>query len=313
MAWRPARDGKLQWLRSEYERVTAEARIERPSIIAHSFGTYLVANLLLKYPEVRFDKVIFCGSIVAHAFDWVARINGGQINLMRNDYGTLDRWPRLARYLVRDSGPSGTIGFTAPPGSQIISTRFAHHRHSDYFHRRHFTENWIPTLLRTVVSVQERRQFTDALDLMVQAVSLRLGLRPELIRANVFVPDETSQLRIPEGLHYHMHDRDELNISIAPGTGCTGRAFSERTRAIALMQAGWGAHTLPSTELQKVDRRLQWIVSTPIPDPDVPGTVLGVMNVDGLDERKDLATLAALGPDLDRVAQTVALLFKRLN
>jgi hypothetical protein len=42
---------EVTWLRSEYERVTAEGKVNRPSIIAHSFGTYLVAALLIKYPD----------------------------------------------------------------------------------------------------------------------------------------------------------------------------------------------------------------------------------------------------------------------
>jgi len=69
-ASRRTRASRLEWLRREYERVTAEAGVHRPSIIAHSFGTYLVANLLEKYGELRFDKVIFAGCIVGTKYDW---------------------------------------------------------------------------------------------------------------------------------------------------------------------------------------------------------------------------------------------------
>ena len=65
-----ARLEKVTWLRSEYERVMAEGKVSRPSIIAHSFGTYLVAALLIKYPELVFDKIILTGSIVDRDFDW---------------------------------------------------------------------------------------------------------------------------------------------------------------------------------------------------------------------------------------------------
>ena len=84
-ASRRTRARKLEWFRDEYERVAAEAGVHRPSIVAHSFGTYLVAGLLVKYPEVVFDKVIFAGSIVDRDFDWPARIEAGQVNLVRND------------------------------------------------------------------------------------------------------------------------------------------------------------------------------------------------------------------------------------
>ncbi|HUD71719.1 MAG TPA: hypothetical protein VMQ62_07115, partial [Dongiaceae bacterium] len=48
------RDRKVAWLLSEYERVKGQASSSRPSMIAHSFGTFLVAKLLEKYPEISF-------------------------------------------------------------------------------------------------------------------------------------------------------------------------------------------------------------------------------------------------------------------
>ncbi len=306
-----ARARKLGWLRDEYERVTAEAGVQRPSIVAHSFGTYLVAGLLTKYPEFRFDKVIFAGSIVDRAFDWPGLLNAGHVNLVRNDYGALDPWPRMARWLVRDSGASGTEGFTAVHPA-LLAQEFRHHGHSDYFHRAHFTQYWIPTLMRVVVSSGERRRLTDTLDVTCQTVADRLALDHGLVRANIFVPNETGQLRIPDGLVHNMDDRVERTVAIAPGTGCTGIAFHERAQTIAIMQTNWGAHTLPGTELAKIDSRLRWIVSTPIPDPDVAGGVLGVFNVDGLVETKQRGDLSPLLPDLLVVAQALAVTFKEL-
>jgi len=311
-ASRRARDHRLDWLRKEYERVTAEARVQRPSVIAHSFGTYLVAALLTKYPAVRFDKVIFAGSIVGRNFDWPSILGTGQVNIVRNDFGALDRWPRMARYVVRDSGASGTEGFLKTHPA-LISQRFPQHGHSDYFHRTHFTQYWIPALMRVAVSKDDSRRLTDLLDVTCQTVATRLALDPSLVRANIFVPDENQQLHIPEGLIFNMTDPRERTVVIAPGTGCAGTAFNARAQTIAIMQQNWGAHTLPGSELGKVDKRLKWIVATPIPDPDVAGGVLGVFVVDGLVHPKGRDDLEPLLPDLLVVAQSLGLSFKQLT
>jgi len=306
-----ARLKKLTWLRTEYERVTAEAQSKRPSIIAHSFGSYLVAALLTKYPELVFDKIILTGSIVDRAFDWPSLLSKGQVNLVRNDYGALDRVPGLATWVVGDTGDSGRQGFTKAH-ERLIQQKFPKHGHSDYFHRQHFVQYWIPTLMRVVVSPAERPRLTNLLDVAAQTVATRLGLSAALVRANIFVPDETGLLHLPEGLSHNMTDPVEHTVTIAPGNGATGVAFKARAQTIAIFQKDWGAHTLPGTELAKVCKRLKWVVSTPIPDPDMAGGVLGIFNIDGMDVDKPRADLEALLPDLLATAQALAVTFKEL-
>src|SRR5689334_15731548 len=59
----------------------------RPSIIAHSFGTFIVGYAMQKYPDIRFDKVILCGSILPVDFDWSTLFHRDQVNFVRNEYG----------------------------------------------------------------------------------------------------------------------------------------------------------------------------------------------------------------------------------
>src|SRR5262245_49377239 len=47
------REETIRWLRDQYDRVIQAAGVKRPSIIAHSFGTYLTAEVLRRYPEVK--------------------------------------------------------------------------------------------------------------------------------------------------------------------------------------------------------------------------------------------------------------------
>src|SRR5271165_4676513 len=42
----------------------------RPSIVAHSFGTWIAANAMLKFEDIRVDKLIFAGSVLPRDFDW---------------------------------------------------------------------------------------------------------------------------------------------------------------------------------------------------------------------------------------------------
>ena len=38
------------------------------SIIAHSFGTFVVARILRDNTDLELDRIIFCGSVVSHKF-----------------------------------------------------------------------------------------------------------------------------------------------------------------------------------------------------------------------------------------------------
>jgi len=287
----------------------------RSSIIAHSFGTYLVARLLEKYPMLRFDKVIFAGSIVNEDYNWPEILGRGQVSLFRNDYGRLDPWPRIAKMLVPRTGGSGTGGFQKSH-SLMVQKPFSHYRHSDYFHQSHFALEWIPTLkslvLNTdmVVAPQTQTRLTETMSLAVQMVGQSLSLDPSILRANIFTEDESGRLSIPQGLHHNMDNQTELTISIPIGVGCTGTAYKQRLPVIAVFDKNWGQLTLPDPELAKVDRRLQWIISMPIPDPMDRQRLLGIFNVDCLYVTKDRDELAGLLEVLRTWAQALGVLLR---
>ena len=69
-----SREKRVKWFLDEYIRERNRLHYVRPwpSIIAHSFGTYLVASAMQKYPQINFDRIIFCGSIVKCDFPWVS-------------------------------------------------------------------------------------------------------------------------------------------------------------------------------------------------------------------------------------------------
>ena len=72
-----ARMAKVRWFRETYQQEFRESTQigALPSIVAHSFGTYILGNALLRHPNLRFDKVLLCGSILPQNFPWPQILN----------------------------------------------------------------------------------------------------------------------------------------------------------------------------------------------------------------------------------------------
>ena len=128
-----------------YTRLCEKHRIDRPSIVAHSFGTYIVANALMKYEEIKFDRMIFCGSIVPPDFAW-SQLDGGRFSRLLNEYGHRDVWVRLVEWIVEDAGPSGGRGFSDTAADRVIQRKRPEFRHSDYFYALNYKKSWVPFL-----------------------------------------------------------------------------------------------------------------------------------------------------------------------
>jgi predicted GNAT family acetyltransferase len=112
-----AREAKLEWFRKQYEAEANDKDVgidteHAPSIVAHSFGTYILGYSLLRFDFIRFNKVIVCGSILPVGFPWDKLIARGQVQAVRNEFGVRDFWVRCAGSFVKGAGPSGAEGFT---------------------------------------------------------------------------------------------------------------------------------------------------------------------------------------------------------
>jgi hypothetical protein len=127
-----------------------------------------------------------------------------------------------------------------------------------------------------------------------------LKISEDKLRANIFTLTSGADgfLRIPDGFHYHMDNPVELTVRIPPGYGCAGNAFVSKEPTIAIFEKDWGEHTINDVELKKVDKRLVWIISMPIPSPTTSGEMIGVLNVDCLKVRKEEADLERVVSDL---------------
>ncbi|HYK03900.1 MAG TPA: hypothetical protein VE974_19255 [Thermoanaerobaculia bacterium] len=141
-----ARDRRIDAFRDQYERLV-ETRGAIPSIIAHSFGSYIVTRAIEKY-ALEFDRVILCGSIVRRDYPWTAQFDAVPPRVQRvlNDFGGRDLWARLAVWVIKDAGQSGVHGFDDEAGGRLIQRGHSWFRHSDYFYAGNYRKRWIPFL-----------------------------------------------------------------------------------------------------------------------------------------------------------------------
>jgi pimeloyl-ACP methyl ester carboxylesterase len=145
LLWHGSRRKKVDWLMREYEMVCSRNDNCIPSIIAHSFGTYLVARVIRIY-RLRFDRIIFCGAIVAQDYPWKTFIDNGLVVRVLNDYGKQDFWARIVAWVVSDAGQSGYAGFKDTDSGKVVQIEHPGFRHSDFFFTTNYQNSWIPFL-----------------------------------------------------------------------------------------------------------------------------------------------------------------------
>jgi tetratricopeptide (TPR) repeat protein len=154
------REAKLGWLRRQYDAEMHDRRLDikagrLPSIVAHSFGTYILGYALLRFDTLRFNKVILCGSILPLDFPWDRIIARGQVQAVRNEFGVRDPWVRRVCWFVRDTGPSGAVGFVRK--HERLEQEEFDFDHSEYFDAAHMEDRWLPFLDRPLEPIPRSR------------------------------------------------------------------------------------------------------------------------------------------------------------
>lgn len=111
-------------------------------IVAHSFGTFCVTEILKVSPQIRPVQLVFCGSIVAQNFRWdsLSQMAPDRGMLVVNECGARDIWPPLAHSVTFGYGSSGTGGFQVPG----VEDRCHDLGHSGYFTKKFVRQFWVP-------------------------------------------------------------------------------------------------------------------------------------------------------------------------
>lgn len=124
---------RVGWLMDQY--VTARARCgpdTRFHFIGHSNGTYLLAKALKVCPAVKFDRVVFAGSVVNRRYDWQRLRKSGQVGRVLNYVGSDDlvvaSLPAGLQAYGADIGDAGHHGFQDQDG--VTQVRFVRGGHS---------------------------------------------------------------------------------------------------------------------------------------------------------------------------------------
>jgi SH3-like domain-containing protein len=114
----------------------------RFSIIAHSFGTYIIASLIKNTFDLNASRIIFCGSVVSYRFRF-QDYEGRFIAPILNEVGTRDVWPAIAQSVTWGYGSAGTYGFRRP----LIRDRWHNGAgHGHFLNKGFCTKFWIPFL-----------------------------------------------------------------------------------------------------------------------------------------------------------------------
>lgn len=315
-----SRSGLVDWLNREIMAIVDSEQIGRPSVIAHSYGTYILAQALKRYPFIKLDRVLFCGSIVDPKFDWGSLIAKGQLNSLRNEVGRKDLWAGLMKWfqlLIPDVGPSGAKGFSnADP--RVADESFLDYGHSNFFEPGHAKNYWIPFLREILLSEKDQQEFKRLLDVSRISVAKSLGIVSDDLRANFMaLSGDRRELYIPDGLAYPIDlfhidrlgsgEEKELDIRIPIGMGCAGRAFEDRALTMAIFEPGWSSYPIPKEELRKAHPDLRWIISAPVPDPDDPNrcAISGILNIDCLNVVKSKDDLSVAADAVESIAKAV--------
>jgi hypothetical protein len=112
------------------------------SIIAHSFGTFIVARMLRDHTDIEFNRIIFCGSVVPHKFRFEDYRGRFEVPLV-NEVGTRDFWPVIAEVVTIGYGSAGTYGFRRP----AVRDRWHNGKaHGDFLNQKFCMKYWVPFL-----------------------------------------------------------------------------------------------------------------------------------------------------------------------
>lgn len=116
----------------QYRRISSKCNSDksdyRPDVIAHSFGTWIIANALKLNPDITIGRLILLGCIVEPDYNWIELLDKGQVQAILNHVAGKDKPVDVSQFFIPDSGPSGKLGFTSKDQriNNIVSPEFGH-------------------------------------------------------------------------------------------------------------------------------------------------------------------------------------------
>jgi pimeloyl-ACP methyl ester carboxylesterase len=204
-------------------------QVQEISVIAHSFGTFVIGWLLQNRPRIQFKHIIICGSILPRTFPFQF-LDAGRFQSCVNEVGTRDYWPIVAESVTWGYGSTGAFGFNRPG----IYDRFHHGMsHSDFFTEEFCKKWWVPILRGDrplAAGVQERPPWWLRFAPWVPIKYLLAVLLAVLLWSHADVPDRDFMLA-----------NIEMNCRPGPhtpkGAGTAGVSASNVVSVLVLISA----------------------------------------------------------------------------
>ena len=215
-------------------------------IVAHSFGTFIVAKAIRSArPErlPRIGTVILAGSVLRSSFDWSSLLHSGKLERVVNECGVDDDVLIASQFLVLFTGMAGRIGFFGALGT-VLTNRWHRGDHGLYFEGDFMCKHWLPLLTTRgpVPAIDERPRLQ--------------GLRPIQIwlLQNLDVPKLLLYAALPLWLVAWQFDQREIayatqvavraNALIAPGRPTTVDGLRLAIESVSTRPTDIGTRTL---------------------------------------------------------------------
>jgi hypothetical protein len=114
----------------------------RMSVISHSFGTYVISQILDDCRDLKWYRIIFCGSVVREDYR-LDKVQDQFTPKLLNEVGTRDFLPVCAESAGWDYGAIGSHGLNHP----LADTRWHNgFKHSSFLTKQFCEKFWIPFL-----------------------------------------------------------------------------------------------------------------------------------------------------------------------
>jgi hypothetical protein len=136
-----SRKGPIALVTTQLRTLKAQHPDADISVIAHSFGTYIISKILSECADLEIHRLQLCGSVVNEHFRW--ELVKSRVKQVVNDVGTRDIWPILAKQSTWFYGDSGAFGFK----NVTLRDRHFDYAHSDFMSESHFNQYWKPLLV----------------------------------------------------------------------------------------------------------------------------------------------------------------------
>jgi len=140
----------VERIKSVIENAIAAHKDAEVTIIAHSFGTWMVSKILHEDTNIAIDRLVLCGAIVPNDFRWdrVQKINlRNRRRSIVNEYSPLDFWPLTAKVTTYGYGNTGSRGI----GDAGVTDRRHSIPHAGYLNTEFARRYWDPFIYQNKI------------------------------------------------------------------------------------------------------------------------------------------------------------------